>query len=89
MFNGFLHHYLECPSECTSCNGSVCKNCAPSYYLSGGKCFPCPEHCFSCTDHTNCTKCEADKWGIGSSLCFKDCRKDCLNDECHDDTGYY
>ncbi|XP_060582456.1 furin-like protease 2 isoform X1 [Ruditapes philippinarum] len=62
--------------------------CEPSYYFAGDNCHPCPDSCLSCTDQTNCTKCKIYKWETGVSQCIQDCSKECLNGECHDDTGY-
>ncbi|XP_060559986.1 proprotein convertase subtilisin/kexin type 5-like [Ruditapes philippinarum] len=78
----------ECSPGCISCLDSRCTNCEPSYYLADNNCHPCPDNCLSCTDQTNCTKCKSNKWGTGLSQCFQDCSKECLNGECHDDTGY-
>ena len=55
-FYGFCVN-KDCIPGCVTCNGSVCTNCATSYFLNNSKCEQCPNFCLSCSGSQFCSKC--------------------------------
>ncbi|CAD2221002.1 hypothetical protein, conserved [Angomonas deanei] len=61
--------------DCIRYNGLTCVQCERGNYLSGGRCYDCPNDCDVCTDGATCTTCESGNY-LSNGRCY-DCPEDC------------